>query len=203
MNKLNLRNKVVVNFGLNDATGCYNDIAEIVIEKVKKEMTMPFMDVKSAIEIIMFDFKVSNAPFYDELKPFYTEHYDLIPKIGIDNLLNLAVDKVICEGMVQEVVIDAINKAIAFDYAVSQMEDDVEYSNDLQKYLDSINYKDFYDIGEMYQDIDVALEVFKIKKEKPKKKAASPLMNLVFIDNEQDLPQHLIDCLKKLLDEEK
>lgn len=191
MNKLSLRNKVVVNFGLADDKGMYDNVAEAVIETIVKETSLHYMDISMAIGVTMLDFEVKNAPFYDELRPYYTENYKLIPILGIDGLLNKAVEDLVVNAILEDKVVDAINKAVAFDYAIKAMKENVEYKDDLLAYLDGINVKDFYDLTKMFKDIDVALDVYEVKKEKKKEKepkektiSIAPGINVVILDDD-------------------
>lgn len=190
MNKLSLRNKVVVNFGLADDKGMYENVAEAVIKTIAKETSLHYMDIAMAIGVTMLDFEVKNAPFYDELRPYYTENYGLIPILGIDGLLNTAIEDLVVNAMLEDKVVDAVNKAVAFDYAIKAMKENVEYKDDLLAYLDGINVKDFYDLTEMFKDIEVALDVYEVKKEKekePKGKVVSiaPGINVVILDDDR------------------
>ena len=139
----------------------------------------------------MLDFEVKNAPFYDELRPYYTENYKLIPILGIDGLLNKAVEDLVVNAILEDKVVDAINKAVAFDYAIKAMKENVEYKDDLLAYLDGINVKDFHNLTKMFKDIDVALDVYEVKKEKKKEKepkgktiSIAPGLNLVVLDDD-------------------
>lgn len=191
MNKLSLRNKVVVNFGLADDKGMYENVAEAVIKTIVKETSLHHMDISMAIGVTMLDFEVENAPFYDELRPYYTKNYELIPIFGIDGLLNKAIEDLVVNAMLEDKVVDAVNKAVAFDYAIKAMKENVEYKDDLLAYLDGINVKDFYDLTKMFKDIDVALDVYEVKKEKEKKKepkektiSIAPGINVVILDDD-------------------
>lgn len=191
MNKLSLRNKVVVNFGLADDKGMYENVAEAVIKTIAKETSLHHMDMSMAIGVTMLDFEVKNAPFYDELRPYYTENYKLIPILGIDGLLNKAVEDLVVNAILEDKVIDAINKAVAFDYAIKAMKENVEYKDDLLAYLDGINVKDFHNLTKMFKDIDVALDVYEVKKEKKKEKepkgktiSIAPGINVVILDDD-------------------
>ena len=93
--------------------------------------------------------------------------------------------------MLEDKVVDAVNKAVAFDYAIKAMKENVEYKDDLLAYLDGINVKDFHNLTEMFKDIDVALDVYEVKKEKkkekePKRKTISiaPGINVVILDDD-------------------
>ena len=50
----------------------------------------------------MLDFEVKNAPFYDELRPYYTKNYELIPIFGIDGLLNKAIEDLVVNAMLED-----------------------------------------------------------------------------------------------------
>lgn len=191
MNKLSLRDKVVVNFGLADDKGMYENVAEAVIKTIVKETSLHHMDISMAIGVTMLDFEVENAPFYDELRPYYTKNYELIPIFGIDGLLNKAIEDLVVNAMLEDKVVDAVNKAVAFDYAIKAMKENVEYKDDLLAYLDGINVKDFYNLTKMFKDIDVALDVYEVKKEKEKKKepkektiSIAPGINVVILDDD-------------------
>ena len=191
MNKLSLRNKVVVNFGLADDKGMYENVAEAVIKTIVKETSLHHMDISMAIGVTMLDFEVENAPFYDELRPYYTKNYELIPIFGIDGLLNKAIEDLVVNAMLEDKVVDAVNKAVAFDYAIKAMKENVEYKDDLLAYLDGISVKDFYNLTKMFKDIDVALDVYEVKKEKEKKKepkektiSIAPGINVVILDDD-------------------
>lgn len=191
MNKLSLRDKVVVNFGLADDKGMYENVAEAVIKTIVKETSLHHMDISMAIGVTMLDFEVKNAPFYDELRPYYTKNYELIPIFGIDGLLNKAIEDLVVNVMLEDKVVDAVNKAVAFDYAIKAMKENVEYKDDLLAYLDGINVKDFHNLTEMFKDIDVALDVYEVKKEKEKKKepkektiSIAPGINVVILDDD-------------------
>ena len=191
MNKLSLRDKVVVNFGLADDKGMYENVAEAVIKTIVKETSLHHMDISMAIGVTMLDFEVENAPFYDELRPYYTKNYELIPIFGIDGLLNKAIEDLVVNAMLEDKVVDAVNKAVAFDYAIKAMKENVEYKDDLLAYLDGISVKDFYNLTKMFKDIDVALDVYEVKKEKEKKKepkektiSIAPGINVVILDDD-------------------
>ena len=139
----------------------------------------------------MLDFEVKNAPFYDELRPYYTKNYELIPIFGIDGLLNKAIEDLVVNAMLEDKVVDAVNKAVAFDYAIKAMKEKVEYKDDLLTYLDGINVKDFHNLTKMFKDIDVALDVYEVKKEKKKEKepkgktiSIAPGINVVILDDD-------------------
>ena len=127
----------------------------------------------------------------DELRPYYTENYKLIPILGIDGLLNKAVEDLVVNAILEDKVVDAVNKAVAFDYAIKAMKENVEYKDDLLAYLDGINVKDFHNLTKMFKDIDVALDVYEVKKEKKKEKepkgktiSIAPGLNLVVLDDD-------------------
>lgn len=191
MNKLSLRDKVVVNFGLADDKGMYENVAEAVIKTIVKETSLHHMDISMAIGVTMLDFEVENAPFYDELRPYYTKNYELIPIFGIDGLLNKAIEDLVVNVMLEDKVVDVVNKAVAFDYAIKAMKENVEYKDDLLAYLDGINVKDFHNLTKMFKDIDVALDVYEVKKEKKKEKepkgktiSIAPGINVVILDDD-------------------
>ena len=163
------RNKIVLG-------GDYKNLLEDIASSICMHPALIYTDIKTAVELYMLDFEVENASFQDDLKPFYNENYDLIPLIGIDGLMNLALQDKLTQQVTETNMLDLIGKAIAFDFAAFSMVDGKTYSQDLITFINDIIPTAYTDIAEMLEDIIIGLEITEVI-EKPKKSKCAGCKN--------------------------
>lgn len=191
-----IRRSAKINVGLGDD---FTNLVEGLVAMIKSEPVLLTMDIKSAIELCMLDLEVENASFYDVLKPYYNENYDLIPIVGIDGVMNLAVQDFLTEQVLKDEIVTIIGRIIAFDHMTQKAKDGVSYSQDIITFVNDLIPTSYYDIQEMLSDVDLGLDITEVrpvpKKKKcagckdctcgSKKKVSAPQIKVVVLDNDK------------------
>lgn len=176
--------------------GNYNTMGECIVKIIASEPAFKEIDLKTAVELCMLDLEVENASFHDVLKPYYNENYDLIPVVGIDGVMNLAVVEYLTVRMTSEDSLNAIGRVLAFDHALSLMKDDDSYSPELMDFINDMIPTAYYDIKEMLDDIATGVEMTVLSKPK-KKEVKKPDfgVKVIVLDN-TDIADDILTLLK-------